>query len=281
MKKHTRLLNFLLLFLPSLLQAQPDSCTIQAAIIPTNPTCFGVANGFIDIPNVRNAELPFLIEMGERTATSLIRFVGLAAGTYTVNITDAVGCVYTETLVLEPGDPFILEAGPDKTVNLGESVTVIPTANRPIANLEWQLVNGMIDTNLIQNFTPTVSGFYRLTATSEDDCQATDSIFIEVNRLQDLYVPNVFSPNGDGINDFFSIPTDAPHVQAVTELAIYDRWGNQVFQQQTEGDLNKNIVWDGQYQGQVVARGTYVFMAKVLFLDGNEEMISGGVSVVY
>lgn len=283
MKNLPQTLSILLLFLVGYLNAQSDSCNIQAAILVTDPICFGIADGIIDIPNVRNAETPFLIEFDGRTSTSLVRFVGVAAGEYTVTITDAVGCVYTETIELISSAPFIIDAGPDRMVDLGEFVSITPTANQPISQVQWQPINGdTTNSNALgRTFTPTVSDYYSLTASSEDGCLATDSIFIDVNPVQKVYVPNVFSPNGDGINDFFAIYSDVPNVQSVSDVAIFDRWGNLLFQQPDLNNSDSNNLWDGTYRGQVVARGTYIYTVKVLFLDGREEVIRGDVSVIY
>lgn len=69
-----------------------------------------------------------------------------------------------------------------------------------------------------------------------------------------LYIPNVFSPNGDGVNDLF-LPQTSPDCSILDyELTIMDRWGGVVFQ-----TTNINNGWDGVYEGQQMEEGTYVY----------------------
>jgi gliding motility-associated-like protein len=69
----------------------------------------------------------------------------------------------------------------------------------------------------------------------------------------DTWLPSVFSPNGDGKNDYFRLITDNPNISLV-ELSIYDRWGERLFHAQQNGPG-----WDGRYKGKEVEQGTYLW----------------------
>ena len=99
-----------------------------------------------------------------------------------------------------------------------------------------------------------------------------------MDRRRDVYAPNVFSPNGDGLNDRFTI-----YGRGVTEiklLQVFDRWGNQLFlgERLTQGEENQG--WDGSYRGQEMGPGVYVWMAVLVFTDGEELILSGDISIV-
>jgi gliding motility-associated-like protein len=69
------------------------------------------------------------------------------------------------------------------------------------------------------------------------------------------YIPNVFSPNDDGVNDYFSIfGSDILGLQ----LSIYDRWGSLLFQ---SSDIEAR--WDGYYRGKAMLPGVYVWVAQI------------------
>jgi gliding motility-associated-like protein len=97
---------------------------------------------------------------------------------------------------------------------------------------------------------------------------------------REVFAPNVFSPNEDGINDFFFLSS---HPDAITEipiLRIYDRWGGLVFQ---GIDLESNRPeqgWNGKIDGEFTNPGVFVWVAEVEYTDGLMETISGDVTII-
>ena len=90
-----------------------------------------------------------------------------------------------------------------------------------------------------------------------DGCKAIDTITIHVIDLGDaIYVPNTFTPNGDGQNDLFG----AVHYGNIDSysMSIYNRWGQLVFESNTINDW-----WDGSYKNQIQQGGLYVYYVRV------------------
>jgi len=123
-------------------------------------------------------------------------------------------------------------------------------------------------------------GPYRLYSAAERELLFTSSLgcdsIVEL-RLKEypLYIPNAFSPNGDGINDTFQLFTRDNLIQ-VESLIIFDRWGNQLFQQ-TEGET---FEWDGGLaRGQITA-GVYMYLVELALYDGKRKVLSGDLLVV-
>ncbi len=123
-------------------------------------------------------------------------------------------------------------------------------------------------------------GPYRLYSATERELLFTSSLgcdsIVEL-RLKEypLYIPNAFSPNGDGINDTFQLFT-RDNLMQVESLIIFDRWGNQLFQQ-TEGDT---FEWDGGLaRGQITA-GVYMYLVELALYDGKRKVLSGDLLVV-
>ena len=94
----------------------------------------------------------------------------------------------------------------------------------------------------------------------------------------EIYVPNVFSPNDDQVNDLFLIlPGNDVQINSI-EGTIFDRWGNVVYH---SGQLT--FTWDGKYTDQPVLPGVYVYVLKIKYqLDGKEveEVLKGDVTVL-
>ncbi len=108
----------------------------------------------------------------------------------------------------------------------------------------------------------------------------TDSVLIEfiVDNTRRIYAPNVFSPNLDGLNDYFYL--QSPDFGRIRKLLVFDRWGNQVFTSSTS-ELNTPWTgWDGRAAGQFMPAGVYIWQAEIEFLDGLIEIFSGDIGVL-
>ena len=105
-------------------------------------------------------------------------------------------------------------------------------------------------------------------AISAFDCHASDTIKIEVNPIRSVYFANIFSPNGDGINDRYFVHSADKNVQIVRNFQIFDRWGTLLFQQKNIPPNISTQGWDGTFKGQKMGSGVYLFYAEIEFLDG-------------
>ncbi|MCB0653260.1 MAG: gliding motility-associated C-terminal domain-containing protein, partial [Saprospiraceae bacterium] len=111
------------------------------------------------------------------------------------------------------------------------------------------------------------------------DCDGSICIPCQGQVKENVFIPNVFSPNGDGINDYFMINA-GPEVSLVRTFRVFDRWGSALF---SESDFLANDIqfaWNGQYRGQQVSPGVYVYFVEIEFTDGHKELLSGEITVV-
>jgi len=177
---------------------------------------------------------------------------------FSVIITDANGCSDTASASVEV-QPFpSVDAGPDTLVYLGESVTLLGSGS---GELQWIPPTGLSDPSAAEpTASPTNTTWYYLTSTSAIGCQSVDSVLLTVIFDPIVEFPNAFSPNGDGLNDFFSVVVRGP--VAVEAYRIYNRWGEIVFESNSP-----ESGWDGTYRGNAQETGTYVF--HFLGLDPN------------
>ncbi len=120
----------------------------------------------------------------------------------------------------------------------------------------------------------TTQGKHSVVLTSALGC---DSL-VEVNLdFYHVYIPNIFSPNGDGRNDYFTIYGNH-EIVAISSLSIFDRWGALIFKD--NGGSNEQIAWDGTHRGRYLKDGVYVYKASVLMHDGTEQQFTGSVMVI-
>jgi len=112
--------------------------------------------------------------------------------------------------------------------------------------------------------------------THEDGCEYADSFFIHIkDKDSNLYIPNVFTPNGDGVNDTWHIFYNQD-IGYLESIEVFDRWGNMVYRSTDPGNSN----WNGIYHGQLLSQGVYAY--KVFFKpkDGQLKMISGDITLI-
>lgn len=120
---------------------------------------------------------------------------------------------------------------------------------------------------------------YQVTIVDETGCEATDEVTIHVIKDRPVYIPNGFTPDGDGINDGFTV-FGGPAVDRIQELKIFDRWGELVFDTKNIPPSNEGLGWDGTFNGKTVNPGVFVYLAEVRFIDGEVETYSGDVTLV-
>ena len=88
-----------------------------------------------------------------------------------------------------------------------------------------------------------------------------------------MFVPNIFSPNGDGVNDYFSIGYYNSFSVSQFEVHIFDRWGNQVYLSE-----DPQFQWDGTSSGEVLMPGVYIYYFTLLYQteDGEKQITTSG-----
>jgi gliding motility-associated-like protein len=116
-------------------------------------------------------------------------------------------------------------------------------------------------------------GTYSVTAT-QDGCSTTDSVLVAKNCYVDI--PNVFTPDGDGNNDYF-LPRQfmSRGVQSY-KMSVFDRWGKKIF----ESSSSNGRGWDGKYNGDMQPQGVYIYLIDVTFVNNTNERYQGNVTLL-
>jgi len=119
----------------------------------------------------------------------------------------------------------------------------------------------------------TTDGWYKVTITTAEGCTSVDSVMM-LSAFAPLTMPNAFTPNGDGTNDFFR-PVTQPEKISSFSMYIFDRWGKQVF---FTNDIAHG--WDGRINGNPAQIGGYVYTLKYSYPSGETREKRGMVTVV-
>lgn len=122
------------------------------------------------------------------------------------------------------------------------------------------------------------SGEYSVSVTNFCGENSTD-IRVSIEGCTSIYIPNAFSPNFDGANDFFALFSDGD-VSEVLIFQIYDRWGTLLHEQKgIVGDI-ENFRWDGNFRDKPAPQGVYVYTVEVRFRDESTNRFSGDFTLI-
>ena len=254
--------------------------------LQTNPAeCNAPNTGSISVANVNGGTGPYLVSLNDGELQAGTDFTNLEPGNYAVLIQDAAGCESEQAANLPmPTVPEIqLTLDQEGVVPLGAAVTLRAVTNPPAAVLDtlfWTPApDGCSDCTQVR-FKPTESATYTLTAIDANGCVGEAQINLVVSPVGNIFFPNAFSPNGDGVNDHFMIQ-DGGAVAQINELVIFNRWGNQVYKATNLLPNMSDQSWDGFFRGERVSQGVYVYSAEIVWISGEVTRISGDVAVLY
>lgn len=165
--------------------------------------------------------------------------------------------------------PPTISGGGTRYVLKGHTIVLYPTTSDPNVTYLWS-PNVDINDPTLKN--PTITGdidrTYTLTVTDSRGCVSQDAVMVIVSP--ELKIDNTFTPNGDGVNDYWNITGLIAYTDASVD--IFDRYGQKVFH-----SLGYPKPWDGTYNGKPVPTGTYYY---VITTNYNGQVLSGWVAVI-
>jgi gliding motility-associated-like protein len=246
-------------YLDSVVITEPAPYVTDNASTPE--TC-EEANGVAVVTSVSGNTAPYDYAWSPSGGSSAMAD-SLAAGIYFVTITDDVGCVKVDTVIVDGiSSPTANFTNNPTAALLDVPVTFTDSSlanGDTIVSWFWDFADGTTDTlqNPIHAFADTGTYPVMLVVTNTEGC--TDTIIIEMIVITEIVVPNVFTPNGDGFNDNFVIQY-LPQLYPGSKLYIYNRWGKRVY----KSDNYQND-WDGDKHSE----GTYFYVLEVS--DGTKQ----------
>jgi gliding motility-associated-like protein len=174
--------------------------------------------------------------------------------TFTLSFTDTgSGCTNTDTVRVSPYPEVDISVTPDTFVLSGGSAQ-LEVFGGPYASYQWMPESSLNNSTIANPIaTPSEATWYYVSVLNEYGCEERDSVFVDF--LEDITVFNVFTPNGDGINEYFEIENADRFPDMLVE--VYSRWGDLLFS--TVG-YHSGSWWDGRTRGQKAPVGTYYYV---------------------
>lgn len=186
--------------------------------------------------------------------------------------TDTYNCTDTQYvhISLNPTPTVSILNGDSITIKYLQEVNLIATGAQ-VYNWSpvWGTGNPNVSNTIVSPQEPTTYTVYGI---NQFGCGTKDSIKVNVDYEDNLFVPSAFSPNGDGINDLFKVANLS--FQKIQEFRVLNRWGQEVF------NANDNRGWNGTFKGVNQDPGVYYYLIKLAMPNGPTKMFKGDVTII-
>ena len=252
-------------------------CLVIFSVFAEN-LCEGDENGQIEILATSGAapyhyfllnENRDTLEKGIISSNEDIYFIrNLSVGNYVVILENEAGAVSKNVTIPEFDNK--VDLGADITIDLGDSLTLKPIANFDINRYEWTASSPINCSGCPEiNIKPLTNQRYQLIAYNANDCPISDEILVKVRKDAIVYIPSAFSPNDDGVNDYFQIYA-SPAIQLIKSFQIVDYEGRLMYQVKNTHSANLPEGWDGFFKGQPMTPAVFIVFVEVILIDGTE-----------
>ncbi len=255
---------------------------LQVDVSLTKESCAGYSDGMIEALATSGGTPPYSYRLDGGAWQQVATFSGLPPGSYNLEVRDAQDClVLLDGQTIEAGSTLILDAGPDRTETAGAVIDLSVEATAQLATLQWIAQDPLTCPTCQQTTLGPLTGSQTVVVSgvSVDGCPGQDELVIILDDRLTIYIPNSFSPNGDGINDLFTVYASEEGV-IVRNLDIFDRWGNALYHHQALPVNDPTQGWDGTFRGKLLDPGVYVYIISAELKDGQIRYYKGDVSII-
>lgn len=245
---------------------QPPPLELEA--IFNNPGCDGPLTGSVAVTSSSGGIAPYGYALLGDDFSGQSTFMGLGEGAYNLRIMDANGCEASIMGLLRAAAIPEIELGANLNLELGEQVQLNAQANIPLATISWAPSAGLSCVDCFSPYaSPVRNTTYIFSGVSEDGCLGLDSISVSVLLIRDIFVPDAFSPDDNGINDRFVV-YGGPEVRQIRQFKVFSRWGELVYERREFKANEESAGWDGKFRGKLMNQGLFTWMAEIEFIDG-------------
>ncbi|KAA3634247.1 MAG: hypothetical protein DWQ02_11720 [Bacteroidetes bacterium] len=249
------------------------------------PLCHGDP-AYLDVQTIDGGAEPYVFSInGGSSFTQTQEFTLLSPGWHLLVVQDANGCEFTEGIFVEDIPELEIEIEPTAIIKLGEEYQINATVNVPeseLASITWTPSDSLSCSDCLNPIaSPHRTTNYLLEVISENGCMDEAWFRLIVDERPAIYIPNVFSPNGDGNNEIFHIFSRENTVKIVNSLQIFTRWGEMVFEVYDFPPNDPQYGWDGYHRGVPVNSGVFVYWTEVELINGQKVILKGDVTIIY
>jgi gliding motility-associated-like protein len=191
---------------------------------------------------------------------------------YYVVMSDSVNC--RDTMMVNAkvkALPIVKIINEDTRIKYGQNLQLLVSG---AYHYSWYPISTLTNPNIINPWaSPSEPTRYYVHGIAENGCRNIDSVFVDIDYRDNLFIPSAFTPNGDGKNDVFRVANIT--FQRLMEFRVFNRWGQEIY---STTDHKKG--WDGSWRGVPQDMGVYQYLIRVAYPDGLVESYKGNVTLV-
>lgn len=244
-------------------------------------TCFGDSDGEILFNSINVTYQPYTMFLNGEIVEYLNPIENLGSGSYELLMVDSEGCTVEKALSISEPSEMALNLMPfDPIVQIGTQVSLEAQSNYPDVVFNWETISGNYnDYGPFLDLTVFFNQSVGLEAINSAGCIRQLEIELEALDKYKVFVPNIFSPNNDGINDGVTIFSGSD-INIIRSFRIFSRWGGLVYENYNFSPNDLDLGWNGFVDGQKAAEGDYVWYAEVEIETGESRMFKGDIALV-
>ncbi len=260
-----------------------DPVIIDARWSAEDILCYGDKYGRLEINRVSGGTKPYIYRLNRMDFDPPVSD-RLPKGNYRMEVWDANGCYWSDSVQIHaPDSPLTVKINADtQYVRWGSSALLfLEISGGEADKITWR-INDSTSITDEQEITlyPRQNTVIRVEIVDENGCIARDELLIKVYYDPRIYIPNVFTPNKDGINDSFELfPND--HIAKIHLLRIYSRWGELLYEVYDQQPGSTLLLWDGRFKGRKLNSSVVVYYVEAESIDHRILKLSGDVTIVY
>jgi gliding motility-associated-like protein len=173
-----------------------------------------------------------------------------------------------------------IEAGQDKTINVGQSITLMPVVSADVSTVIWSPTQSILQNNFPGVVVkPKETTQYTVEVRNAGGCRTRDNITIHVLcNGANIFIPNTFSPNGDGNNDIF-FPRGSG-LFSIKTLRVFSRWGEVVYEKNNFMPNDASAGWNGRFKGMMQNPDVYVYTIDIICDNSSVMTLKGNVALL-
>jgi gliding motility-associated-like protein len=259
---------------------EPPPILYPLEVLP--PSCYAYSDAMIEIGPISGGTGAYHVLLDQKPVNQLVAD-HLVAGEYLLELRDDNGCIADSLVIIPQPAPLVVVINGQQELVLGDSVFLQTTVsgNAGITTFSWFPPTALSCPVCPETWTNHAWNTTEISVNIADEngCAASDTILLRVDRRRSVYAPNVFSPNGDGENDLFTLFGDQS-VKSFRALRIYDRWGDCVYAAEDLSRDNPGGGWNGTNKGEKAPPGVYVYWVEIEYVDGETEVVKGDVTLL-
>jgi len=200
---------------------------------------------------------------------------------YTVIGSDNKHCFYdTAKVTVEVYNNPTVELGEDKTMNVGQTIDLVAKLSSDVIETRWSPSGPATRTDLsVFTIKPRETTTYTIDAFTSIGCKASDQITVNVLcNGTNLFIPNTFTPNNDGINDLF-YPRGSG-ILKIKKVQIFSRWGQVVYEKNNIYANDVTSAWDGTFNGRPLNQEVYVYIVEAMCENNTTLSFKGNIALI-